>query len=113
MNATEVLHFKMIYLEKFRCVVRMVMKRTKCPTCVNSLEADLSQGCVPKIYSLIAHKSNGGLLFPSTSVLRLCKEVETHFSLLEKGDSFMNPQHNFLVKHITLPVVTKIVETAP
>ncbi len=89
----------------------MVLRQTKCPTCVNALEADMSNG-LPNVYSLIGHKTNGGLIFPSASVLRLCKEVEKRFCILEQGATYLIPQSNYLAKHVTTPVLSELLESA-
>ncbi len=98
-------------MDIFRFVIRMVWRTNKCLQCLSALEADLSEP-VPNVYSLVSLKSNGGLIYPSASVLKICKEVEHQFTILEGGTSYLHPEKNYLHHRVTVPVVNRLIENA-
>ncbi len=95
----------------YRYVVRKVLQSTVCPDCANALEANLSNG-LRNNYSLVGMKTNGGLLFPSTSVVRICKAAEKQFVLLEQNHTLAAIKGDYLFNRVTIPVVTEIIQDA-
>ncbi len=105
----------LMFLNSFFCifsfVVRMIQRQTVCHVCLDALEADMSRG-LQNVYSLIAHKTNGGLIFACASVLKSCMMVEKQFTLLEQGTSYLTPQKDYLSKNVTVPVLTQLIDCA-
>ncbi len=99
----------MIFIYSF--VVRMIWRINKCPDCIAALEAThMDQSS--NVYSLVSFKNNGGLIYPSPSIMKICKEVGSQFTLLEAGKTFLQPERDYLSKRVTIPVVNRLIESA-
>ena len=90
-------------------VVKMVMRTVKCPVCVTALLAE-REDLASSTYSLISHKTRGGLIYPSPSVVRLCRMAEKQFNVVEENRDTLT-QANFLQRHITMPILMDICQS--
>ena len=86
----------------------MVLRHLRCEACMSALLSDSAPDSTD--YALIVFKDNGGLLYPSTSVVYICKLVEKQFSLVEEKQHLAR-ENNFLQKQISMPVVMELLQS--
>lgn len=74
------------------CVVRHLRKSLHCHECVNALSSD---DILHEDFTFIRVKSRGNLLYPSSSVMKICRETEKviRFALHESGGKCMKRKY--------------------
>ncbi len=82
----------------------MVRRCTNCNDCTEALFAQ-KKDLLSSKYAFISFKSNGGLIYPSPSVVRICEVVERCFRLVEARGLHLTTETAFLSKHVTLPTL--------
>ncbi len=92
-------------------VVNMVTRTIKCPFCEAALHAKASD-LRSSTYSLISFKTRGGLIYPSPSVVHLCRLAEKQFTLAE-GDNRKMSEDMFLQNHISSQVLQDLLSGRP
>ena len=92
-------------------VVRMVRKKINCSECKSALISDGADGFdePPSCRALLTQKNRGGLLQPSVSVIKICKETEKSFQrLLHTLDENL-PHSDGLASAISTTVLQAVV----
>ena len=90
-------------------VIRMVMRGNKCPVCMESLH-DRSDLDSPS-HSLIRSKTNGGLFFPSKSLVALCTIIEKRMKVVEETKAYLSADSQFKQNVITSHVIREIISS--
>ena len=88
-------------------VVRMVIKRIHCIECQTALSVPESSETEPG-HVLISMKDNGGLIKPSTSVMRVCEATERCYSHYLVNDKASLLHHESTIATITNKVLGQV-----